>query len=307
MASSSATPPSTSTSTSAAAAASLQVAAADAPSDGKLPGRPKQLVNDPARTGFDPETKWWMNYFKILSNQMTPEGKFHYREWRYKVHEERDCKRCEEYKDWLFTYSPVVRFLSDKIQDLNGKLDRSNIHCRRCPSVLEEDGTVNRQAGGFDPNHGILICANEVRDRKHMEDTVAHEMVHAWDHLRWKMDWVGDKDLKHAACTEVSLHSLLFAAHQVPCDRGIIMAVLTCFSPQIRASMLSGECRWTREAFTRGQWSVTQQFQNCVRRRAIQSVMARPRCKDDVQATKVVNEVWDSCFSDTRPFDEVYR
>ncbi|PTB67432.1 hypothetical protein BBK36DRAFT_1135024 [Trichoderma citrinoviride] len=238
---------------------------------------PKEVVNDPSRTGFDPQMKWWMNYFRILSGQMTPEGQFHYREWRYKVHEERDCKRCEDYRDWLFTYSPVVRFLSGKIQDLNGKLDASNVLCRRCPARLEDDGQVHRQSGGFSPNHGILICANEIRDRKHLEDTLAHEMVHAWDHLRWKVDWTGDKDLKHAACTE------------------------------IRASMLSGECRWTREALTRGNWSLTQQFQNCVRKRAIQSVMARPRCKDDVQATKVVNEVWDSCFSDTRPFDEVYR
>lgn len=35
--------------------------------------------------------------------------------------------------------------------------------------------------------------------------------------------------------------------------------------------------------------------------------MQRPNCKDDVQAVKVVNEVWDSCFRDTRPFDEIYR
>ncbi|POR37928.1 Mitochondrial inner membrane protease ATP23 [Tolypocladium paradoxum] len=238
---------------------------------------PKEVVNDPARTGFDPETKWWMNYFRILSGQMTKEGQFHYREWRYKVHEERDCKRCEEYRDWLFTYSPAVRFLSEKIQALNGKLDPSNVLCRRCPARLEDDGQVHRQSGGFSPNHGILLCANEIRDRKHLEDTLAHEMVHAWDHLRWKVDWAGDMDLKHAACTE------------------------------IRASMLSGECRWTREAFTRGQWSVTQQFQNCVRRRAINSVMGRPRCKDEAQASKVIDQVWDSCFSDTRPFDEVYR
>ncbi len=76
---------------------------------------------------------------------------------------------------------------------------------------------------------------------------------------------------------------------------------------QIRASMLSGECRWAREFFTRGNWKLSQQFQNCVRMRAILSVQARPSCKDDVQATKVVNQVWDSCFADTRPFDEVYR
>ncbi|KAL6698739.1 peptidase M76 family domain-containing protein [Trichoderma pleuroticola] len=248
-----------------------------APAGSASPTPAKEVVNDPARTGFDPQMKWWMNYFRILSGQMTPEGLFHYREWRYKVHEERDCKRCDEYRDWLFTYSPAVRFLSGKIQDLNGKLDASNVLCRRCPARLEEDGQVHRQSGGFSPNHGILICANEIRDRKHLEDTLSHEMVHAWDHLRWQVDWMGDKDLKHAACTE------------------------------IRASMLSGECRWSREFFTRGNWALTQQFQNCVRSRAIQSVMARPRCKDDVQATKVVNEVWDSCFSDTRPFDEVYR
>lgn len=75
---------------------------------------------------------------------------------------------------------------------------------------------------------------------------------------------------------------------------------------QIRASMLSGECRWSRE-FSRGNWRLTAQFQECVRQRAVESVMARPRCKDDVQAVKVVNQVWDSCFSDTRPFDDIYR
>ena len=163
---------------------------------------PKEVVNDPARTGFDPQTKWWMNYFRILSGQVTPEGQFHYREWRYKVHEERDCKRCEDYRNWLFSYSPVVRFLQGKIGDLNGRLDASNVVCRRCPARLEDDGQVRRQSGGFSPSHGILLCANEIRDRKHLEDTLAHEMVHAWDHLRWNVDWMGDKDLKHAACTE---------------------------------------------------------------------------------------------------------
>ena len=71
--------------------------------------------------------------------------------------------------------------------------------------------------------------------------------------------------------------------------------------------MLSGECRWARETFTRGNWTLTQQFQDCVRQRAIASVMARPRCRDDVQAAKVVNQGWDSCFSETRRFEEVYR
>ncbi|KAI1854852.1 hypothetical protein JX265_002491 [Neoarthrinium moseri] len=241
------------------------------------PELPAIVKNDPARTGFDPATKWWMNYFKILSGQITTEGAFHYRESRYVANEERDCKTCEGYRDWAFAHSPTVRFMREKIEALNGRLDADNVVCRRCPARLTADGEVHRQSGGFSPGHGILICANEVRDRKHLEDTLAHEMVHAWDHLRWKVDWAGGKDLKHAACTE------------------------------IRASMLSGECRWTKEAITRGNWTLTQQFQECVRKRAVQSVLARPACKDDVQAVKVVNQVWDSCFADTRPFDEVYR
>ncbi|KAM0519297.1 hypothetical protein ACHAPS_007334 [Verticillium nonalfalfae] len=212
------------------------------------PTEPRVLHNDPARTGFDPQTKWWVNYFNILTGNMTREGQFHYREHRYRVNEERDIRRVEADRDWLFAYSPTIRFMREKIESLNGTLDETNVVCRRCPARLTEDGEVHRQSGGFSPAHGILICANEMRDRKHLEDTLAHEMVHAWDHLRWQVDWLGDMELKHAACTE-----------------------------------------------------------DCVRSRAIQSVMNRPRCKDDVQATKVVNQVWDSCFADTRPFDEIYR
>lgn len=42
-----------------------------------------------------------------------------------------------------------------------------------------------------------------------------------------------------------------------------------------------------------------------MRRRAITSVAANPNCKDRETAERVVNEVFDSCFKDTRPFDEV--
>lgn len=38
-------------------------------------------------------------------------------------------------------------------------------------------------------------------DQGHLEDTVAHEMMHGYDHLRFKLDWANN--LRHAACTEV--------------------------------------------------------------------------------------------------------
>ena len=74
--------------------------------------------------------------------------------------------------------------------------------------------------------------------------------------------------------------------------------------------MLSGECRymrWGAEARAKGDYTIMQQFQNCVRQRATLSMLARPRIKDKEHAGQVVNQVWDSCFADTRPFDEVYR
>ena len=173
--------------------------------------------------------------------------------------------------------------MREKINQLGGDIHNQNVRCRRCHT---------QQSGGFDPHFGIQICANAIRNQGHLEDTLAHgtwsrpvsmmleltiptEMMHAYDHLRFKVDW--RNNLRHAACTE------------------------------IRASALSGECRWTREFITRGQWKFTQQHQECVRRRATLSVTGRPYCKDDVQAAKVVNEVWDSCYPDTRPFDEIYR
>ena len=91
---------------------------------------------------------------------------------------------------------PVIRYLSDNIRQLGGDLSSHNIYCRRC---------TNRKAGGFDPEYGILLCANEMKDQGHLEDTMAHEMVHAHDHLRFKVNW--SDNLRHAACAEVSKRS----------------------------------------------------------------------------------------------------
>jgi inner membrane protease ATP23 len=213
----------------------------------------------------------WSNFFSILTNRAPADTRTAYFKERDLVNEARDCARCDEDVAFLFKASPIVTFLKHNI-DLLGPADGrasispANVRCRRCEAGV--------QSGGFSADHGIMLCANEFRSRGHLEDTLAHEMVHAYDHLRFKMD---PEDLRHAACME------------------------------IRASTLSGECRFSREFFTRGQWGITQQLQECVRRRAALSVRARKACKSDVEAVRVVDEVWSSCFGDTRPFDEIYK
>lgn len=133
-------------------------------------------------------------------------------------------------------------------------------------------------AGGFSPNiddfrdSGITICANGILSKNHLEDTLAHEMIHWWDNCRFKVDWT---DLRQHACSE------------------------------IRAASLSGDCGLRRE-LDRAVFGFTKQHQTCARRRAVLSIMNDESCPGGKeQAEKVVDEIWASCFKDTRPFDEV--
>jgi mitochondrial inner membrane protease ATP23 len=234
--------------------------------------------SSPTDTGSIPETNststtdantyyTWSTFFRLLTYQGTPEERRGYFAARDLKNEDRDCKRCEEYRDWLFQKSPIIRFMREQINELgpNNDINSSNVRCRRC---------TTSQQGGFDRNYGILLCANELNDRSKIEDCMAHEMVHAYDHVRFKVD---PDNMRHQACTE------------------------------IRASMLSGECRFTREFFGRQQFSVVRQLQECVRRRATLSLMARRGIRDRGHAESVVDSVWESCFGDTRPFDYIYR
>jgi mitochondrial inner membrane protease ATP23 len=138
------------------------------------------------------------NFYRMATGSMSPAGQvayWHDADLRY---ETLDCRRCESQRDYLLQYSPIIRYLSSQIALLGGTLDKSNIRCRRCEPH-------ERMEGGFDPKYGIKLCANVLEGRGRVEDTLAHEMVHAWDHLRWKVDWeAGGGNLRAVACTEVS-------------------------------------------------------------------------------------------------------
>ncbi|KAH3679084.1 hypothetical protein WICMUC_001280 [Wickerhamomyces mucosus] len=130
------------------------------------------------------------------------------------------------------------------------------------------------KGGGFHPELGVLLCQNRIIDKWHLEDTLSHELIHYYDNTKFKVDWL---NLKHHACSE------------------------------IRASSLSGECRIMNQIKRAGLTRFGRGHQDCVKRRAILSVQSNPICKDKEQAIKVVEEVWESCFNDTRPFEQIYR
>lgn len=160
-------------------------------------GASLELVQQPPPKKIDPIYYNWSSVFSIMLGRMTGNRKIElekgYFEEMDTIKADSMCRRCENNKDYLLQYSPIVRFLKDEVGKLGGDLNTDNILCRMCTS---------EQSGGFSLDHGILLCANQLRNRGHQEDTMAHEMVHAWDHLKWKVE---SDNLRHQACLEVCL------------------------------------------------------------------------------------------------------
>ena len=108
--------------------------------------------------------------------------------------------------------------------------------------------------------------------QKELNQTLTHELVHAYDQCRYQVRW---DNLLHHACTE------------------------------IRASALSGECDWESEV-NRGNVAGAMrggQHQECVKRRAALSVAMNPNCGESPEkARQAVQAAFERCYFDTRPF-----
>jgi inner membrane protease ATP23 len=139
----------------------------------------------PEAPKLDPVYYTWSSTFSILMGRYVTGNRDvalerNYFEEMDAVKADSYCKRCETNRDYLLQYSPIVKFMKDEVGKLGGDLNGKNIHCRMCTA---------EQSGGFHVDHGIMLCAN-----------MAHEMVHAWDHLKFKVE---DNNLRHQACLEV--------------------------------------------------------------------------------------------------------
>ena len=150
--------------------------------------------NRPSST-YDPTWYTWSRFFSILTNTASNRQTQEYIHADSIAREAEICKRCESWRNWMFDYSPVVRFMQDKTSQLGGELNDKNVVCRRCDSL-----STNAKKAAFHKDFGILLCANHFGNKGEQEDAMAHEMVHAYDYLRFRYD---ESNLRHAACTEV--------------------------------------------------------------------------------------------------------
>ncbi|CAB9529097.1 Mitochondrial inner membrane protease ATP23 [Seminavis robusta] len=115
----------------------------------------------------------------------------------------------------------------------------------------------------------IFLCQQHLSSQDQTHRTIIHELIHAVDTCRSKMD--PQSNCIHLACTE------------------------------IRAENLSGECNFKNELFKIGPHSLKQHGQECVKRRAMLSVNAHPRCRE--RAEEYVDAAMHRCYQDVFPFE----
>ena len=180
-----------------------------------------------------------------------------------------EAQRCRDLVSKAFASCPKVRLMQQALKALGKAVDTELVKCVHCP-----DGTA--AAGGYIPDRGQLVLCQQwvAKQPGEVENTLVHEMVHAYDDARALMDW---NDLTQHACTE------------------------------IRAANLSGDCTMWRE-IDRGQLrQIGGAGMQCVRRRAQLSVAMHPDCPDAAAAAAAVERAWESCYYDNAPFDQHAR
>ena len=181
-------------------------------------------------------------------------------------------EECLTRRDIAIQRDPTVKFMIEKIEALGCKLPTSFFECQECPPNIRGGfvpPSVDVSTGKRDPAKIALCDTGFPEGQNGVNITLAHELIHAYDHCRAKIKW--DSCVQHA-CTEV------------------------------RAANLSGDCSFHREFVGRGQYSFKGQGQKCVKRRALLSVMGNPNC-DEIKAKMAVDKVFDVCYQDTAPFE----
>ena len=155
---------------------------------------------------------------------------------------------------------PTVRFLREHLEKAGCPVRDNFFKAVNCNQL---------HSGGYIPGEGIVVCGNHRLTQDLVNQTVIHELIHAFDDCRAaNLDW---KNCAHQACSE------------------------------IRAGHLSGDCHYKRELL-RGFLKIRGHEQDCIKRRVLKSLAFNPFCggsaaKDSMEA------VWDVCYNDTAPFD----
>ncbi|KAI8991611.1 peptidase M76 [Mycotypha africana] len=89
-------------------------------------------------------------------------------------------QRCTNELESILNNSTRVKMLLKGIQTLNRNALKRGITCRPCMGTMQE-----AHMGYYDSAYKrIVICCDHIRSKKELEQTLIHELTHAFDSLR---------------------------------------------------------------------------------------------------------------------------
>eukprot|EP00747_Dinoflagellata_sp_TGD_P185667 gnl/TRDRNA2_/TRDRNA2_42319_c0_seq1.p1 gnl/TRDRNA2_/TRDRNA2_42319_c0~~gnl/TRDRNA2_/TRDRNA2_42319_c0_seq1.p1 ORF type:complete len:224 (+),score=21.39 gnl/TRDRNA2_/TRDRNA2_42319_c0_seq1:107-778(+) len=170
-----------------------------------------------------------------------------------------EFQMCRSYSQYAFGWWKV-KILVNALSAMKAPVD---LVCVRCPTDV-------RHRAGYSPKHNrVWMCANHLWNPFEFRRVLAHELVHAFDFARARVD---PSNCVHVACTE------------------------------LRAWNLSGECDlWTRWFDFLGEDMINRK-QRCIRDQALASLTENERCRDPLVARAALDEAFEPCFRDHWPF-----
>ena len=101
---------------------------------------------------------------------------------------------------------PPVQFMLKHLKLAGVDLPSAHIPCQPCDLT---------RSGGFSPDAGVVVlCQGNFLNKKHMEHTLVHELLHMYDHAVFNVDW---SNLRYHACSEVCLLAHIQAFTNIIC------------------------------------------------------------------------------------------
>ena len=207
------------------------------------------------------------NGIEIENSDLYPERRGQKpRSWINKIFRVQEREELDKFKCEMNVYncvknSALVKLMLAALKNSGCEIDiRRHISCEVCDTKV---------TGGYDPElNQVVVCQNSARSQGMVQGVLSHEMIHMFDYCRNNMDL---KSIDHLACTEIR------AANLCHC------------------SFLSAWIQGLASPF-----NVKEMHQNCVKDKAIRSVVAA-RKVSEVVAREAVMRVFHKCYNDLEP------
>lgn len=221
------------------------------------------------------------------------------------LEEDEHHKRCTMMLEAGVIGNRKIHQLIDSIEELGCRIPKDFFACRPCTGEISGGFAVQRgkiDTGGngasIDMIPQVVLCEDKRLDKETFENTIIHELVHAYDVCRARIDF---SDCAQHACAEIRAStlsgecSLLHELWRGTPSHSVLQR------SSARSSDTAGNSSAAANSVSSNGFILHGGMQSCVRRRAVKSVQMNPRCQQKL-AEDAVDRVFEKCYRDCAPF-----